>query len=191
MATLTNINLLPWREQRRNERNKRILFICVFAWVLTGILAFAVVKYWDGRIEYQQARNVYLKKEIKKLSKVIKEIETLKDKRNAIVERMEVIQSLQENRAQIVHLFDDVVRKLPSGVYLDSMNKSGLNLQLNGRAQSNGRVSALMRNLDSSDWFDNSSLKVVDLVDQQGVSISKFDIQVSEENKKSDDENAE
>ena len=188
MATTTNINLLPWREERRSERNRKFMGVCVLAWLVSAFLAFMMVTYWSGRVDHQNDRNRYLQSEIDKLASVIKEIETLKDKRNAIIDRMEVIQSLQSNRAQIVHLFDDLVRKLPSGVYLEQLNKSGKNLQMNGKAQSNGRVSALMRNLDSSDWFDKASLKTVDLFDQDGVAISKFDLQVSEESQSEDDD---
>lgn len=190
MATVTNINLLPWREERRRERNRKLLVACVGAWICTVLVGFLVVSYWSGRIDHQNARNSYLQKEISKLSEVIKEIETLKDKRNAIIDRMEVIQSLQSNRAQIVHVFDDLVRKLPSGVYLDQLNKSGKNISMVGSAQSNGRISALMRNLDSSDWFDNASLQVVDLVDQEGIAVSKFDLRVIEESKGGSDDEA-
>lgn len=188
MVNVTNINLLPWREQRRNERNRKFMTGCVFAFIVAGILAFLMVNYWSGRIDHQNARNAFLQSEIAKLQEVIKEIDTLKDKRAAIIDRMEVIQTLQTNRAQIVHLFDDLVRKLPSGLFLDNLNKAGKNLNMKGSAQSNGRVSSLMRNLDSSEWFDSASLDVVDLVDENGVSISKFDLKVSEESKNDDDE---
>jgi len=188
MANVTNINLLPWREQRRTERNRKFLTGCIFAWLIAGVLAFLMINYWDGRIDHQNARNAYLQSEIAKLQEVIKEIDTLKDKRAAIIDRMEVIQTLQTNRAQIVHMFDDLVKKLPSGLFLDDLNKEGKRLSMTGNAQSNGRVSALMRNLDSSDWFANASLDVVDLVDENGGAISKFNLKVAEESKSEDDD---
>ena len=180
--------MLPWREQRRAERNRKFLTGCIFAWLIAGALAFLMISHWNGRIDHQNARNNFLQNEITKLQDVIKEIDTLKDKRTAIIDRMEVIQELQTNRAQIVHLFDDLVKKLPSGLFLDNLNKEGAKLSMVGNAQSNGRVSALMRNLDSSEWFDNASLDVVDLVDENGVAISKFDLKVAEESKSSDDD---
>ena len=187
MANITNINLLPWREQRRNERNRTFLTGCIFAWLIAGVLAFLMVSYWIGRIDHQNARNAYLQSEITKPQEVIKEIDTLKDKRTAIIDRMEVIQTLQTNRAQIVHLFDDLVKKLPSGLFLDSLDKKGKGLSMAGNAQSNGRVSALMRNLDSSNWFANAALDVVDLVDESGVAISKFNLKVAEASQSEDD----
>lgn len=188
MAKITSINLLPWREQRRVERNRKFLTGCIFAWLIAGALAFLLVNYWNGRIEHQNFRNSYLEDEIAKLQDIIQEIDNLKDQRAAIIDRMEVIQTLQTNRAAIVHLFDDLVKKLPSGLFLDNLNKEGKALSMIGNAQSNGRVSALMRNLDSSEWFDNASLNVVDLVDENGVAISKFNLKVAEETKSDEDD---
>lgn len=190
MANITNINLLPWREERRNERNKKFLTGCIVAWLIAAAMAFLMVTYWNGRINHQNDRNSYLQSEINKLLAIIKEIDTLKDKRAAIIDRMEVIQTLQSNRAQIVHLFDDLVKKLPSGLFLDKLDKEGKKLSMAGNAQSNGRVSALMRNLDSSEWFDGASLDVVDLVDENGVAISKFNLKVAEESKSEDEEDS-
>ena len=100
---------------------------------------------------------------------------------------MEVIQNLQQNRSQIVHVFDDLVNKLPNGVYYDNISKTTSGLNINGKAQSNGRVSALMRSLDASDWFDAATLKVVDVVDENGALVSKFDLSVKEERRTKND----
>lgn len=180
MAKVTNINLLPWREERRYNRNRRFLGNCFFAALMAGVLAYLMVHHWNGKINHQQQRNNFLKAEIAKLDDKIKEINTLKDKKAAIQDRVEVIQQLQANRTQVVHMFDDLVKKLPRGVYLDKVNKRGKSLSMFGKAQSNGRVSDLMRNLDSSDWFDNPSLNVVDLDDSSEVAVSKFDLKVAE-----------
>ena len=180
---MANINLLPWREAQRGERNRITLILCVVLWVATAVAVFVGKAFVDGRIQHQNDRNAYLQTEINALSKVIKEIENLKEKRDALLARMQVIQSLQSNRSQIVHVFDDLVSKLPKGVYYDDIQKSSGILKISGKAQSNGRVSALMRNLDSSDWFDNSSLKVVDVIDQNGALVSKFNVEVKEERK--------
>ena len=177
---MANINLLPWREAQRRERNRATLLTCILMWIgaLFVVLLGKIVM--DARIDHQQSRNAYLQSEINSLSVVIAEIEDLKEKRDQLIARMEVIQTLQENRAQIVHVFDDLVTKLPKGVYFDSIDKNSERLKIMGKAQSNGRVSALMRNLDASDWFSNPDLKVVDVVDQNGVSVSEFDVEVKE-----------
>ncbi len=187
---MANINLLPWREAQRQERNKATLVMCVGIWLLAGLLVFAGKTIMDMRIEYQQERNRYLETEINKLSKVIKEIETLKDKRDALLARMEVIQTLQSNRSQIVHVFDDLANKLPAGIYYESVSKGAAGFEIKGKAQSNGRVSALMRSLDASDWFDGANLKVVDVVDQNGALISEFNMSVQEERKDQSGANA-
>ena len=185
---MANINLLPWREAQRRERNRSTLMICILMWIFAGVLVFAAKLFMDGRINHQNDRNAFVQQEIDALSKVIAEIEDLKDKRDALLARMEVIQSLQRNRSQIVHVFDDLVTKLPKGVYYDSVNKTSNNFAIDGRAQSNNRVSVLMRSLDASEWFDNASLNVVDIIDQNGATVSKFDVQVKEERKNGEDD---
>lgn len=178
---MANINLLPWREAQRRERNRATLAICIAMWIAAGLVVLAGKLIMDARISNQETRNAYLESEINALSKVIKEIEDLKTKRDALLARMQVIQNLQQNRSQIVHMFDDLVTKLPKGVYYNRIAKTNNRLDIDGYAQSNERVSALMRNLDSSDWFDQSSLKQVDVVDQNGLLVSQFKIDVKEQ----------
>lgn len=180
---MANINLLPWREVQRNERNQATLIICGAMWAVACLIVLAGKVFMDSRIDHQKARNTYVQSEISALSKVIKEIEDLKDKRDALLSRMQVIQDLQKNRSQIVHVFDDLVSKLPNGVYYDTITKTQNSLGIKGKAQSNGRVSALMRSLDASDWFQNATLNVVNVVDQNGASVSQFDVLVKEERK--------
>ena len=180
---MANINLLPWREAQRRERNRATYTISVAMCIAALLVVLAGKLVFDGRIDHQQSRNNYVQAEIDALAEVIKEIDNLKDKRDALLARMQVIQTLQANRSQIVHVFDDLVNNLPKGVYYDSITKSAGQLSIDGRAQSNGRVSALMRSLDASDWFDNASLKVVDMIDENGVLVSKFDVEVKEQRK--------
>jgi len=180
---MANINLLPWREAQRRERNQMALVVCVAMWGAACLLVLAGKLFMDSRIEHQQARNAYVQSEIDALSKIIREIEDLKQNRDALLSRMQVIQDLQKNRAQIVHVFDDLVSKLPNGVHYDIITKRQGSFSIKGKAQSNGRVSALMRSLDASDWFDNATLNVVDVVDQNGASVSQFDVLVTEERK--------
>ena len=177
---MANINLLPWREAQRRERNRATLMTCALMWVGAFFVVLAAKLFMDARIDHQNNRNAFLQREINELSIIIREIEDLKEKRDDLIDRMEVIQTLQANRAQIVHVFDDLVTQLPKGVYFDSIDKNDQRLKIVGKAQSNGRVSALMRNLDASDWFTNPDLKVVDVVDQNGVSVSEFDVELKE-----------
>jgi len=184
----TNINLLPWREELKQKRQKRVRNAIIFFWFLAAGFSFLMVKYWDDRIDFQNSRNQFLEGEIAKLNDTIKEIEELKAKRNAIVDRMEVIQELQSDRAQIVHIFDDLVQKLPEGVFFDSLTKKGRTIDMKGFAQANARVSSLMKNLDASSWFQSPELKIVKNTAQSGLEVSQFDLKVSQENSRSEGE---
>lgn len=188
---MANINLLPWREAQRRERNRTTLAMCIAIWVIAGLLVLAAKVAMDTRIGNQEARNKYLQDEIDSLSQVIREIEDLKAKRDALLARMEVIQSLQRNRAQIVHVFDDLVNQLPNGTMYNTVKKSGKTLNITGLAQSNALVSSLMRNLDGSDWFQASQLQQVDVVDSEGLLVSDFRVNVKEQVIGQDDASAE
>ncbi|KPK10718.1 MAG: hypothetical protein AMJ68_08320 [Acidithiobacillales bacterium SG8_45] len=176
----TRVNLLPWREMRRKEQDRQLLSIGVFAWMLMGLVIFYAHLHVSGMIEGQNNRNAYLQLEIKKLDKVIKEIADIKKQRTALIERMNVIYKLQGDRTRIVHLMDEIVQTLPEGVYYSSMVQKGNSLVLKGAAQSNARVSALMRNFDSSPWFSEPSLKVVQAAGKGGGRTSNFDMTVTQ-----------
>lgn len=180
----TRINLLPWREMRRREYDRRVLSISVGAWVLMGLVVLFAQWHMNGLIEHQNKRNAYLKTEISKLDRQIKEINQIKKRKAALLARMEVIQRLQQNRTQVVHIFDDLVRKLPKGVYLTSLKKVNQTITMDGFAQSNARISNLMNNLDSSDWFTNPDLDVITVKPSGGARISKFSLKVKQEAKK-------
>jgi type IV pilus assembly protein PilN len=132
----------------------------------------------------QNARNKYLTKEISKLDKKIKEINRLRAQKDNLIARMEVIQNLQRERTQVVHLLDDMVRKLPDGVFFETVAKKGSKFSFTGTAQSNARVSSLMEKLDSSDWFANPNLNVINIAPSQGVRLSQFDLKVSQQKSK-------
>ena len=104
---MANINLLPWRDEKRRERNRETLFICIALWVLAGLVVLGGKFVMDYRIDHQKKRNAYIQQEIDALSEVIAEIEDLKQKRDELIARMEVIQNLQRDRSQVVHVFDD------------------------------------------------------------------------------------
>ncbi len=128
----------------------------------------------------QDARNQYLSKQNAKINTQIRSSEALKEKKKELLSRIEIVQNLQDNRVQIVHVFDDMVRKLPRGVTLDVMSKQNDQIKLIGRAQSNARVSELMNRLDSSLWFGKSDLSVVNVTDRDNNKLSQFELTVTE-----------
>ena len=159
---MARINLLPWRAERRKLRQKDFLGMLGLA-VAAGVLAsFLVVSWYNSRIGNQNARNEYLKGEIAKVDVQIKEIEELDKKKGKLLARKEVIEQLQANRSQMVHLFDSLVRTIPDGVSLTSIKQEGDILTLGGRSQSNARVSTYMRNLESSGWMTNPGLNIIE-----------------------------
>ncbi|MEM7193482.1 MAG: PilN domain-containing protein [Pseudomonadota bacterium] len=178
---MSGINLLPWREERRRARDRQMLSTSFIIWLLCGLAVFAGYSYLISKQDYQKNRNRYLDTEIRKLDSKIKEINQLRNQKDNLITRMEVIQNLQRERTQVVHLFDDIVRKLPEGVHYASLSKKGKRFSLKGTAQSNARVSDLMNRLDSSDWFANPDLNVINIRPAEGVRLSQFVLNVSEE----------
>ena len=176
---MATINLLPWRDELREEQRKEFYYaIAAFAFV--GI---AVVLGWkfmlDGQVENQQARNAYLKTHIADLDRKVKEIEDLKRQKSELIDRMDVIQSLQGDRPEIVHIFDEVVRALPDGVYFDEILREGSVMTFKGAAESNNRVSSLMRQLNASEWMTGPNLKKVDANPEFGPQANRFELTVS------------
>lgn len=184
---MTRLNLLPWRDLRQKEQDRQLLSIAVGVWILMGLVIFYAHLHVSGLIENQQKRNEFLEKEIKKVDEEIKEIRELQAARAALLARMRVIQQLQMDRTQIVHLFDDLTRKLPEGVYLTSLKQAGLVITLTGNAQSNARVSALMRNLDASDWYTKPDLDVINIKTKGNERVSEFTLRVSQKVKQEKD----
>ncbi|MEK7711666.1 MAG: PilN domain-containing protein [Pseudomonadota bacterium] len=177
---MTRLNLLPWRDLRRKEQDRQLLSIAVGVWILMGLVIFYAHLHVSGLIEGQQKRNEFLVKETKKLDEEIKEIKELQAARAALLARMRVIQQLQMDRTQVVHLFDDLARKLPEGVYLTSFKQAGQTITLIGNAQSNARVSAFMRNLDASDWYTKPDLDVINVKTKGGDRVSEFTLRVDQ-----------
>ncbi|WP_277053299.1 PilN domain-containing protein [Zestomonas thermotolerans] len=161
---MARINLLPWREQLREERKQRFLATLVGVLVVAVGLVFLGDQYLNGAIEQQNARNEFIRKEIAVLDARIKEISELKTRRQQLLERMKIIQDLQGNRPIIVRLFDQLVRTLPDGVYYTSLGMKDKTISIQGAAESNNRVSSLMRNLDASDWLTQPNLTAVKAV---------------------------
>ena len=158
---MAHINLLPWREEQRQEQTRQFATVTVLSLILTGALVFMVHVTFNNQIDHQQFRNKMLQDEIKTLDEALKQIETLEETKEQLLARMDIIQSLQQQRPQIVHLFDDFVRTVPEGIYLTNIEQQGEQLTIKGVAESNGRVSAYMRNIDASSWMATPKLKVI------------------------------
>jgi len=159
---MAHINLLPWREEQRQEQTRQFATITGLSMVLTGALIFMVHVSFANQIDHQKTRNKMLSDEIKTLDASLKQIETLEETKEQLLSRMDVIQSLQQRRPQIVHLFDEFVRTVPEGIFLTNIKQQGESLIIQGIAESNGRVSAYMRNIDNSEWMATPKLKVIE-----------------------------
>lgn len=168
MSTPVRINLLPHREQKRIARQRQFVSLLV----MLGILGLAVVGLVHivlaSQIENQNSRNTLLKTEIAKLDEQIKAIDKLRDQIQQVLARKQIVETLQANRNEAVHLIDQMVRQLPDGVYLRSIKQTGTKVTLNGYAQSNARVSTLMRNIESSPWLGKPELVEIKLAPVAG-----------------------
>jgi type IV pilus assembly protein PilN len=165
---MANINLLPWREALRKEKQQQFLSIVVVVALIAFIIIYAITSVYDAQLSSQNARNTYLKNEIKLLDTRIIEIRDLRDTRKQLVERMELIQDLQGNRPVIVRIFDEVVRAVPEDLYFTSLSVDAGAVKVSGIAKSNNRVAALMRNFDQSEWFADPALLGVQAMDDGG-----------------------
>ncbi len=159
---MAHINLLPWREEQRHEQTRQFATVTVLSMALTGAIIFLVHVTFNNQIDHQKFRNKILNDEIVTLDKALKQIDELEETKEQLLARMDVIQSLQQRRPQIVHLFDDFVRTVPEGIFLTTIKQDGDRLTIKGVAESNGRVSAYMRNIDASDWMSTPKLKVIE-----------------------------
>ncbi|HET7308311.1 MAG TPA: PilN domain-containing protein [Gammaproteobacteria bacterium] len=171
---MPRINLLPWREERRKRRQQQ--FNNAAAGI--AVLAVLVVGYWlhtmNGNIDYQNQRNQYLKTEIASVDKRIAAIKDLKKTRKELLARMRIIEKLQQSRPQVVHLFDQLVRTLPDGVYLTSVSEKADTLHLDGIAQSSARISTYMRNIAGSKWLADPNLTVIKADNKGGLHRKQF-----------------
>jgi len=173
------INLLPHREQKRQARQRQFISLALSL----GVLGLAVVALVHGvlaaQIDNQKDRNTLLKKEIAKLDEQIKEIDRLRDQIQAVISRKQVVETLQANRSEAVHLLDQLVRQLPDGIYLRSVKQVGPKVTIGGYAQSNARVSTLMRNIEASPWLTSPELVEIKLVPAPGVPAGR-DLKINE-----------
>jgi type IV pilus assembly protein PilN len=165
---MPRINLLPWREAQRKERKVAFAVAMGVAAVAACVTAFAVYLMFGSMIQAQQHRNEQLRAEIKHVDKQIEEINNLENAKQKFIARMKIIEQLQRSRPEIVHVFDEIVRTLPDGVYLTSVKQTASKLKFEGVAQSSTRVSSFMRNIDASDWLKNPELEVVQTTKTSG-----------------------
>jgi type IV pilus assembly protein PilN len=159
---MPRINLLPWREQERKIRRREFMVAACGAVFAAAVFVGGGKVLYSSWTDSQNEKNTLLKKEIVKLDAQIADIQDLENRKQRLVARMEIIEKLQRKRPEIVHLFDDIVRTVPEGIYLTAIKQNGNKLEIRGVAQSSTRVSTFMRNIDSSVWMDNPVLQVVE-----------------------------
>ena len=177
---MTRINLLPWREEMRQEQKKQFVMMGVLTCILAAAIVGLIHIQMGSKIDYQKSRNTFISAEITKVDKEIAEISELQKVRRSLIERMEVIQDLQGSRPSIVHLFTEIVSTVPNGVYLQTLTQTGSKLLVNGEAESNARVSTYMRNLSGSDWLKEPNLSVIEIEDKTINRISTFTLTVKQ-----------
>jgi type IV pilus assembly protein PilN len=173
---MANINLLPWREERRQELKQAFLIVLGIVAALAAALVFIGDSLVSSGIDAQTQRNNYLKQNIEELTLQVQEIDELEKKKQELEDRMKVIQELQGNRPIIVRIFDDMVNTLPDGVYFSELERIDNKITVKGIAESNNRISSLMRRLDGSDWFASSNLKEVAAEPSLGEQASRFNL---------------
>lgn len=176
---MIRINLLPHREERRKRARQHFFVVAGGTAVVGALVVIAMHGFYAARIETQTDRNRFLKSEIVKLDKDIAEIKKLRDEIQALLARKQVIETLQADRAQTVHLLDELVRQMPEGVYLKSVSQKGLRVNLIGYAQSNARVSTLMRNIEASPWLEKPQLVEVKAANVDKKRVSEFNMFLS------------
>jgi type IV pilus assembly protein PilN len=164
---MAHINLLPWREELRKQKQQQFAVVAAGSAVVGGLLILLVHLQMEGLIDNQNNRNSFLETEIAELDKKIARIKSLEKTKAALLARMDVIQQLQRSRPQSVHLMDELVFTLPDGVHLQKISQKGTNLTVTGIAQSNARVSAYMRNIDDSGWMGEPKLDVIQTKDKK------------------------
>ncbi|RLA50166.1 MAG: pilus assembly protein PilN [Gammaproteobacteria bacterium] len=175
---MAQINLLPWRDERRLELKKEFLTIIAFVFALSVGLVLLGDRIVNSQIEEQSGRNTYLSDQIVILDKQVEEIRDLQKKRNKLLDRMRVIQELQGNRPIIVRILDQLVRTVPDGVFYTRLSTLDKMITISGIAESNNRVSSLMRRLDSSEWLADPNLDVVKAAPDYGDQATTFDLTV-------------
>lgn len=187
---MAKINLLPWREELRAKRNQDFGVASFIAFVIGAVIVGGIMWYYGGLIDNQKSRNRFIEGQIAELDNQIKEIKDLKNKKERLLNRIKTIQELQTNRTEIVHLFDETVKAVPDGVYLQSMKQQGDKLTMAGVAESNTRVSEFIGNIEKSVWMTNPRIDVITRNKDTALQTNNFTLraQQSSPNKKKSEE---
>lgn len=173
---MIRINLLPHREEKRKAKRQQFYGLFGLVSILACLIVFLVYTIIDGYIGAQQAKNDFLKKEIAVLDKQIDEIKRLKEQTQALLARKQIIESLQRDRAEAVRLLSELAKQMPEGVYVRSVKQDGVKITLIGYAQSNARVSTLMRNIEASPWLEKPQLVEIKAVTVDKRRLSEFNL---------------
>ena len=165
---MAGLNLLPWRDKERELKKKQFFALLGASVAFAGLLVFAGHTYMRSAVDYQESRNQVLTNEIANLDKQIEQIKKLDSTKQALLDRMKIIESLQSTRPAIVHLFDEMVTALPQGMYLQAIKQSETVVHVEGKAESNARVSTYMNSLDGSQWLNSSNLNIISVAREDG-----------------------
>ena len=176
---MAKVNLLPWRAERRKARQREFYSMLGAAAIGAVVLGLLISFYYSEQVDGQKRRNDYLTQKIAELDKKIEEIQALDQEKERLLRRKEVIEQLQANRSQMVHLFDELVRTIPDGVRLTGIKQDGDKLTLDGYSQSNARVSAYMRNIEASGWMTNPDLSVIEAAGDDKTLPYKFNLSLT------------
>jgi len=187
---MIRVNLLPHREEKRKRRQQQFLGLAVFSVLVCALVAGAVWFFLDQQVQQQQANVSYMKSEIAKLDKQIEEIRKIREETAALLAKKQVVEGLQSNRSEPVQLLDQLLRQLPEGIYLKAVKQTGVKVNVLGYAQSNARVSTLMRNLGASPYLENPELveiKAVLLNNDPNKRVNEFSMNISVKRAKMED----
>jgi type IV pilus assembly protein PilN len=177
---MIQINLLPWRDRRRQQRQKQFFVLLGGAVVVGALLVLAAYAFMNARIDNQNTRNQTLQSEIQILDRQIARIRDLDQQRQMLVDRIDVIQTLQASRPEAVHLFDQLVLSMPPGMYFRELRREGDRLRVVGHAESNARISALMRRVDASPWLSDSTLQIIETRQDGALQVRDFRLEASQ-----------
>ena len=184
---MPRINLLPWREAERKKRQRDFGVALAGAVVAAVAVILATMLVYAQMIDNQESRNERLTNEIEELEKSITEIDGLERQKERLLARMEIIEELQKSRPEIVHLFDEIARRLPDGVYLSGLKQTGAKVEVRGVAQSSTRVSALMRQIDASDWMADPEVDRVETTVSGSLRHAEFVVYLKQEHEGDED----
>jgi type IV pilus assembly protein PilN len=175
---MIRINLLPHRELKRKARQQQVAISAGFVFAVSLLIIWAGYDVINRKIETQNDRNQFLNNHIAILDQQIAEIRDIKNQTQELLSRKDIVETLQGNRTEVVHLLDQLARQLPDGVYLKSIKQNGQNVNLNGYAQSNAWVSTLMKNLESSRWLEKPVLIEIKAVNVNNIRQNEFNLNV-------------